>query len=166
MTDKNLVSALRKVEFLEDFEDDFVEMIASVTDLLQFEEGEVIFREGDAADYIYLVASGSVSLEICAPALGCRRILTIEAGNLLGWSPVLGQSRITSTARTLAPTQAYRIQADQLLSLCEQNTRFGYVFMRRVALGLAKRLSAARLQLLDVFGTEASAHEQPDSELA
>lgn len=163
MTEKNLVSALKEVEFLEGLEDEFIEMVASLAEPIEFENGKVIFREGDAADCVYLIGSGSVSLEVCAPAIGCRRILTIGAGNLLGWSPVLGQSRLTSTARTLAPTQAYRIKASQILALCEHNPRFGYVFMRRVAIGLAKRLSAARLQLLNVFGSEATASKQPGS---
>jgi hypothetical protein len=42
------------------------------------------------------------------------------------------------------------------ISLCESDPRLGYELMRRTALALSKRLSAARLQLLDVFGAEAA----------
>ena len=42
--------------------------------------------------------------------------------------------------------------ASQLASICEHNPRFGYEFMKRTALALATRLSATRLQLLDIFG--------------
>ena len=42
--------------------------------------------------------------------------------------------------------------AGQIVTMCEHDPRFGYVFMRRAALALAKRLSATRMQLLDVFG--------------
>ena len=163
MADKKLVDGLKEIEFLEGFDEEFVEMIASIAEPVDFDAGKVIFREGDLADCVYLIASGSVSMEVCAPALGCRRILTMEAGNLLGWSPVLGQSRFTATTRTLSPTRAFRISSSQILTLCEHNPRFGLEFMRRVALGMAKRLRAARLQLLDVFGAESSTKEQAGS---
>jgi hypothetical protein len=46
------------------------------------------------------------------------------------------------------------INGGQIVTLCEHNPRFGYIFMRRAALAISKRLSATRMQLLDVFGTE------------
>ena len=160
MTDSNLVDTLRDIDFLEGFDDEYLEMIATVAEPVDFDSAKVIFREGDVAEHVYLIASGSVSLEICAPAIGCRRILTIDEGNLLGWSAVLGHSRLTATARTLSPTKALRINTSQILTLCEHNPRFGYQFMRRVGHGLAKRLKAARLQLLNVFGSESTVGEQ------
>jgi len=160
MSDVILVDVLREVGFLRGIADEYLEKIASVAQLAEFEGTHVIFREGDPAEDIYLITDGSVSLEICAPGIGCRRILTVGKGELLGWSPVLGHSRVTATARTLVATRAIRISGRQMLTLCEHNPRFGYEFMRRAALALAKRLSAARLQLLDVYGTESPAIEQ------
>ena len=164
MADQGLIDELRNIEFLEGIEDEYVEMLATVSQRVRYDEGALIFREGDPADSVFLISSGSVSLEVCAPALGCRRILTIEAGNLLGWSPVLGQARFTSTARALCATEAYKANASQILLLCEHDPRFGFAFMRRVALGLAKRLRAARLQVLDVFGGETSVGAQATRE--
>ena len=160
MTGKNLVDVLRSIEFLDGIADEHLEKLASVAEMVEYEEGKQIFREGEPAEQVYLLTSGSVSLEVCAPGIGCRRILTVDQGEMLGWSPVLQQPRLTATARTLAPTQAVRISANQILTLCEHNPRFGYEFMRRVALALAKRLKAARLQLLDVYGAESQATEQ------
>jgi CRP-like cAMP-binding protein len=80
--------------------------------------------------------------------------MTVGAGDLLGISPVLGQTRMTATARTVAPTQALQLNVGQILTLCEHNPRFGYEFMRRAALAVAKRLNATRLQLIDVFGAQ------------
>lgn len=160
MIDKSLIDALQSIEFLDGIGADHLENLASVAELVEYEEGKQIFREGEPAEQVYFVTSGSVSLEVCAPGVGCRRILTVDQGQMLGWSPVLQQARLTATARTLAPTQAIRISAGQILTLCEHNSRFGFEFMRRVALALAQRLRAARLQLLDVYGVDAPAPEQ------
>jgi CRP-like cAMP-binding protein len=69
-----------------------------------------------------------VSLEICAPGVGCRRILTVAAGELLGWSPVLGQEYMTASARALTPTKVVAADAREILAICDQNPRFGYEF--------------------------------------
>ena len=156
MTDKSLIDALRMIDFLDGIADEHLEQMAAVAEMVEFEEGREIFREGQPADEVYLLTSGSVSLEICAPGVGCRRILTVSQGELLGWSPVLQQPRLTATARTLTPTQAIKISSSQILTLCEHNPRFGFEFMGRVALALSKRVKAARLQLLDVYGAESA----------
>ena len=156
MTGNNLVEALRKIDFLEGFAEEHLEKMASVGEMVEFEEGIEVFRQGQPANEVYLLTSGSVSLEICAPGVGCRRILTVSQGELLGWSPVLQQPRLTATARTLTPIQAIKISSSQILTLCEHNPRFGFEFMGRVALALSKRVKAARLQLLDVYGAESA----------
>lgn len=152
MNKQSLLNTLREMRFLYDVEDQYLEQIAAVARLVEFPVGKVIFREGEPFRQIYLIESGSVSLEIAAPGVGPRRIHTVSQGELLGWSPVLEQARITATARTLCPTTAVEINAGQMITLCEHNPRFGYEFMRRVALALARRLHATRLQLLDIYG--------------
>ncbi len=159
MSDASLVDALRGVRFLEGIADQYLVQLASLAQLVEFREGQQIFREGDPAEKVYLVISGSVALEVCAPGVGCRRVLTVGSGEFLGWSPVLRQPRLTATARTLADTQVACLEASAVLALCEDQPPFGYEFMRRVALALAKRLRAARMQVLDIYGAESSAGE-------
>ncbi len=159
MATPDLLAQLRDVEFLQGFADDLLGKMAEMSRLVDFPSGAVIFREGEPATKVYLVTSGNVSIEICAPGVGCRRILTIGSGELLGWSPMLGQSQLTATARALADTSAIEINAGQLLTICEHNSRFGYELMVRAAGALSKRLNATRLQLVDVYGSQ-----MPDSE--
>ncbi len=154
MSETDVRTALRESEFMRGFPDVQLDKMVTIASLVIFREGDLVFKEGELAADVYVVVSGSVALEICGPATGCRRILTVGKGDLLGWSPVLEQKRLTATARTLHETEAVRINASQLLTLFEHDPRFGFEFMRRAALALAKRLSATRLQLLNVYGSE------------
>jgi CRP/FNR family transcriptional regulator, cyclic AMP receptor protein len=70
----------------------------------------------------------------------------------LAWSALLDQSRLTATARAMEPTQLVQIDATQLLAICERDPRFACEIMRRAMLAMATRLSATRMQLLDVYG--------------
>ncbi|MCA9184059.1 MAG: Crp/Fnr family transcriptional regulator [Pirellulaceae bacterium] len=160
MTEKTTFEILRELEFLTGIADEYLQKIAALATLESHDANVTVFREGDPASNIYLVIEGKISLEICAAGIGCRQILTVSQGDLLGWSPVLEQSRLTATARTLTPTQLLRIPGSQIVTLCEHNPRFGYEFMRRAAIALAKRLTAARVQLLDVYGPGSGNQQQ------
>ena len=92
----SLVETLRDVDFLQGINDEHLQSIASVARLVDIDESKVIFREGEPATNVFLIANGNVSLEISAPGVGRRRILTVGKGELLGWSPVLEQCRLTA----------------------------------------------------------------------
>ena len=154
MTQLNVADTLRGIQFLRDLSPELIDQLAGVAQVVEFPAGAVIFRQGEVASTLYLVVDGNVSLEVCAPGVGCKRILTVGPGELLGWSPVLEQGRLTATARSISATQTVAFSGPQILAICEQNPRFGFEFMKRAALALAKRLNATRLQLLDVFGTQ------------
>jgi CRP-like cAMP-binding protein len=159
MAASDILHLLRDNDFLHGISEDALRQIGAVSREVNFAKGSVIFREGDPATKMYLVVKGNVSVEICAPGVGCRRIMTVGDGELLGWSPVLEQSQLTATARALAPTSAIEINASQILAICEHDPRFGFELMRRAARALAKRLNATRLQLMNVYGSQ-----MPESE--
>jgi CRP-like cAMP-binding protein len=149
-----LVDTLREIHFLHDIGQIRLEQIAKIARLRDFKHGDVVFRQGDPAQHVYLVARGNVSLEICAAGTGCRPILTLGPGELLGWSSVLEQTCYTARARVLEPTRVVEINVAQLLTMFNHDPQFGYELMHRTALALAKRLSATRMQLLNVYGDQ------------
>ncbi|MFO0891174.1 MAG: Crp/Fnr family transcriptional regulator [Isosphaeraceae bacterium] len=146
-----LLAVLREIHFLHDFPDAYLEPLASIASLRRYAPGTLVFREGQKESNLHLIVDGAVSLEFCTPGLGCKRLQTVGGGELLGWSPLLGLGEMSATARVLRPTTLLVVDARQLLALCEHNPRFGYELMKRTALALSQRLSATRLQLLDVY---------------
>jgi CRP/FNR family cyclic AMP-dependent transcriptional regulator len=154
MTEPSLLETLRRSRFLEGVGPEELSQLATVARLADYRPGALIFREGEPLAHIFVVAEGSVSLEICLPGQGCKRIQTIGPGELLGWSPILDQTPMTATARALAPTRLIALNASQVLALCSHKPTFGFVLMRQTARALAARLNATRLQLLDVYRNE------------
>lgn len=152
MNKQMLIENLREVRFLHDVEREHLERIAEVAKLVRFDNNEVIFRDGDQAESVYFIVRGGVLLEMCAPGIGCKRILTLGPGDLLGWSALLERTRVTATARTIDDTRLIKVHAGLLLTLCDHNPRFGYEIMHRTSLSLAKRLHITRMQLLDLYG--------------
>lgn len=154
MTEQETLAELRRTACLTNAAEADLNQLVDFARRVALAANTIVFHEGDAANELFLIVRGSVALEICAPGIGCRRIATVDPGELLGWSPVLDNLYLTATARTIAPTEMIALPKADVLALCERSPRFGYVFMKGVAATLARRLSAARLQLLNVFGNE------------
>ncbi len=129
--------------------------LAAIARVVDHPSGTVLFREGDPAVGIHIVAGGQVALQMSVPARGVVRLLTVGRGELLGWSGVVGWAQSTATARTLAPTRLISFAAVDVAELCERNHEVGYRLMQRLAWAVAKRLTATRLQLLDLYSHEA-----------
>lgn len=119
---------------------------------VEFSPGEVIFHQGAEHDLLYLLCSGRVGLDMYVPARGGQRILTLSRGELLAWSALLSNDRhMTATATALEQVRAIAIHAPQLKALCEREHEVGYRVMQWLSGALAHRLTATRLQLLDLY---------------
>jgi CRP/FNR family transcriptional regulator, cyclic AMP receptor protein len=149
-----MIDALREARFLHDIDNEHLLQIADVTRMRDVEPGQVLFREGEVPQDVYLILSGHVALDINTLHGGSRRILAVGPGEILGWSALLEQTQMTATATTIAPSTVAQINTARLLEICKHNPRFGYELLRRTSLALAARLSATRLQLLDSFGSQ------------
>jgi CRP-like cAMP-binding protein len=148
-----LLATLQGVQFLRSIPRDSLEQLAAESQLCDFEDHEVIFREHEPADSVYLVVFGEVCLELCTTRLGCRRVLSVGAGELLGRSAILENPNLTATARAVHTTRLVQIDAKGLLELCERDPQFGYEFTRRALQVQSDRLMKAWKQMLDIYAS-------------
>jgi CRP/FNR family cyclic AMP-dependent transcriptional regulator len=140
-----------------DLSDEHVKVIAGVSSVRPFQEGQEIFHEGDPRDFLYIVLEGRVALEMHIPSHGRLRILTVEPQEVFGWSSVSDvASKRTVTARVVAPAKLLAIDAGRLKQECEKDPVLGYAVMHHVANVIAGRLLVTRLQLLDMFSQPSS----------
>lgn len=152
MTDKTVSDQLRESSFFSDLPEEQLQNLVSIAREKEYRARQELFHEHEPAKDVYLITSGKVALVICEAGLGCRQIMEVETGDLMGWSPLLDLPRLSDTARTLTPVTAIAIDGGKLLEMCEANPHFGYQFMRRTAKVLSERLHAVRWQLVDVHG--------------
>ncbi len=142
---------LRQIDFLQGICNESLARLTAAAQVAEFPPKTTIFRQGEPATDTFFVISGMAVLEICAPGVGCQQIGTVSQGELLGWSPVLSHKQLFATARTIDELVAFQIPGSVIHKLCDEDPQFGYQFMLRTAQTLAARLSAARMQLLDIY---------------
>ena len=114
----------------------------------QFQEGDIIFREGDPANTLYLIEDGQVQLDTTSAGSGTTTIQTLGAGDVLGWSWLFPPFAWHFRAQATQPTRAICCDGGHLLVQAEENPTFGYDVMRRISQLVIHRLQATRKKLI------------------
>ena len=74
---KTLEELLGEHPFFQGMDKSHLGLIADCASNVVFEESEQIFKEGDTADFFYIVRQGRVSLEAVVPRRGPVNILSV-----------------------------------------------------------------------------------------
>ena len=141
--------------FSSTFEVRYFQRLVRCAQLLDAEQGEYLWRQGDPAERLFLLCEGAVSLEISLPHLGPVRIETINAREIVGsaWEPT---SRWPFDARAIEPVKAAVLDMASIRRLSDGDPAFGYEFLKRVTPVVARRLQSARLRRFeDMTGSAA-----------
>ncbi|WP_339730723.1 cyclic nucleotide-binding domain-containing protein [uncultured Gimesia sp.] len=153
---QQLQQILKELRFTAGLSEEDQKKLAEISRSQDFPKHATIFSEGCDHNDVYVIRSGRVEICMSIPARGCLPVLTLEAGDLVGWSSVLQQGEMTATVVAVDDTQTIAIDAARLRTLCEDDHDIGYQMMRRIAMALSQRLVASRLQVLDMFGDASS----------
>lgn len=151
---QQLQQILMELRFTAGLSEEEQQKLARISRAQDFPKGTTIFTEGSAHKDIYVIRTGRVEICMSIPARGCLPVLTLESGDLVGWSSILKLGEMTATVVALEDIQTIAIDAASLRTLCDQDHDIGYQIMHRIATALSQRLVASRLQVLDLFGLE------------
>jgi CRP/FNR family cyclic AMP-dependent transcriptional regulator len=149
---KTLEALLAEHPFFEDLERKYLQIIAGCASNVVFQEGEQIFKEGDDADYFYVIRHGKVALEVFVRRKGPVNFLSVEDGDVIGWSWMFPPYKWHFDARAMELTRAAAFDARCLRGKFDDDPRLGFELMKRFASVMLDRLNISRLQLLDIYG--------------
>ena len=102
-------------------------------DAHQIEAGSVIFREGEAADQLFVIKSGEVRIQI-----GNRTTTELSAGDIFGEMALIDNEPRSATAVAMTDVELVPVSEKQFLFLVSQTPYFALKVMRV----LARRLRA------------------------
>ena len=137
--------------FLIGLDSRFLALIAENAREVEFQPNDIVFREGDSANCLYLIQSGKVVLESNTGPNKRTPIQEVQSGDALGWSWLFPPFAWHFQARALTPTRMIACDGGHLLVACEENHDFGYELMSRVAQVVIQRTQAAQ-KTLSAFG--------------
>lgn len=122
----------------------------------EFEDGEVIFREGEDTRQMYIVQKGAVVISKSSPE-GNVELATLHRGDFLGEMSLLESLPRNANAHAKGKTRLYVIQPGGFLLKIRRDPTFAFELMqalsgriRRTNEKLVKQLKQSNLQAADI----------------
>jgi signal transduction histidine kinase len=98
---------------------DVLKKIAPKIGLRRMQPGEIIFREGDPGDSLYLVGEGSVKISRPAPVGEHEIVGYVDPGNFFGATALLAGEPRSATAVAVAPTLIGAVKEETFQQILE-----------------------------------------------
>ena len=142
---------LSHTRFASDMPPDVCRRLAAIAEVADLPVGAQVVREGELCPALGVVIEGRIALRLNVPGMGPQTILTLDDGDLFGWSAILPGSPATSTCTALVPTRAILFERERLNAALVADCELASAVYQRVLAAAARRLSATRIQLLDLY---------------
>ena len=106
-----------------------------------------IFEQGEPASYLYLLIKGEVIIRFKPYDTPPITLTRLRAGDVFGWSAVLGSTHYTSSLVSETEIETIRIRGSHLLALVRDHPETGKIIMDRLANVVSSRWKNARTQV-------------------
>ena len=112
-----------------------------------YRDNEIIFSQGDTADAVFYVQSGTVKLTAAATRRKKAIIGVLLRGSFFGEGCLGGQSLRMYTARSIGPSNIMRLEKEITIRTIQRDPRFAALFMAY----LISRVIRVEEDLVDQF---------------
>ena len=112
-----------------------------------------IFEQGEPATYLYMLIKGDVLIRFKPYDTPPITLTRLRAGDVFGWSAVLGSTHYTSSLVSETPVETIRIRGSHLLMLVREHPETGTIIMDRFANVVSSRWKNARMQVQSLLNS-------------
>jgi CRP-like cAMP-binding protein len=122
--------------------DEQLQQLSAIFELHEYQQGEVLFTQGDQGGHLYLVKEGFVEVIATQPdEPQGRTIVNLGQGQSVGEMAFIDHGTRSATVRAAAGgTIVASVSRQSLDALCEEDTSIGYRIMRNIAADLSFRI--------------------------
>ena len=143
-------SSLASFPLFKDVSPAVLDKISAISEESTFKIGQTIFREGERADKLHFLISGSIALRvnIMTKPESVTVSFVAKSYECFGWSGLVSPHYYTASAICEEDCKVMTISGDGLLQILSNNTDAGFMVMHRIANLVSDRLRNSRLALL------------------
>ncbi|TVQ38340.1 MAG: cyclic nucleotide-binding domain-containing protein [Wenzhouxiangella sp.] len=140
---------LAEHELFSGLDDQQLAFLAANGEEKHFDDGEIVSRQGQAADRFYIVLEGGLTVQVPAIAGPTLEVTRLSVDQVLGWSWLIEPYRWHFNALATGRTRALEFDGKAILARCEEDSAFGYALFKRFSALMGKRLEAAQRKMMD-----------------
>jgi len=139
---------LKQIIMLGYLTDEMLDQLIPITDLLLFDDKEVIFRQGDKAERFYMLQQGKVLLEQRITDKITVSLSAIKPGFSFGWSAMLNEKLYASDAICTEPCKVFSFRENKIKELFENNHSLGFIMSQRLLRIIKNRYDIQKEQFI------------------
>jgi CRP/FNR family cyclic AMP-dependent transcriptional regulator len=127
--------------------EEHLKLLERLFERYSFRSGTVVVKQGEPADFLYLVISGKAQVSFKPYDGSPITISHVGKDSLFGWSAVVGSQTYTSSVTAIDDLETYRIRGSRLRNLCIQYPEAGRDILERLAGAVSSRWKNAQEQV-------------------
>jgi small-conductance mechanosensitive channel len=140
--ERELIYELRKVDFLRELDDASLRLLLSSVQVHEFGAGEVLMRQGEAGETMYIIRHGHVEVIAHGAAGSDRHLATMGSSQVIGEAALFTGEARTATIRALDDVEVIEISRDGLTRLFKQSPNTAKAISEIVSTRLSERQAA------------------------
>lgn len=152
MTLQRDVEALRAIPLFAKIEPARLKLLAFTSEHVEYDEGEIICRQGEPGDAAYILLEGSADVLVDTPK-GPIKVAALGKNDIVGEIAILCDVPRTATVVAAGRLQTLRIAKDGFFNLVTQFPQVGVEIMHELASRLhhtTQRLTQVSLKLAEL----------------
>lgn len=138
----NKKAALKSLGILAGLTEDQFDSLVGCTDEVKCSKGARLFQVGQAANQVYFLLEGklSVQVQLSSRPETVSLVVLAQSGQLVGWSGMFEGAHYTATAVCVENSTLLAIDGKQFTAVIEQNPSTGFDVMRRISFVISERI--------------------------
>ena len=117
----------------------FLKQTMAIAEKVSFEKGVTVLKEGEPADYFFILIEGQISL--LSGDIDKIVYQTSDRGEMFGCSSLIGQDTYFLTARCDEPSFALRIDRRKMEKILTDDTDNGFLFFKQLLKAVGNRMA-------------------------
>lgn len=156
--DTQIISFLKEFNLFKDLDAHEIDKICSVGKIIEKDSNEIIFREGEEGEEIFIILSGEVEVSQSLKFKKAEEDLEIrdkiltklnaEQKIFFGEVALLGVNKRTATCITKTPCKFMVLEREKVSQILSEDYNLAYRFMKNIAGVLMDRLQKANMDVV------------------
>lgn len=148
---ETVISSLGGIPLFSDLDQAELSEIVRIMLVLRFQDGEVVFREGDPGDAWYVIFEGHAEVWKAMPSGPPRRLSVLDMGDCFGEIAILDGSARSASVSASGPLTVFRFRRVAFDELLDQGSLAAHKLVGAMARQLARRHRSITHQLTELM---------------
>ncbi len=141
---------LNRFKLFSGLENSELAMIAELCHERTVEDGKICFKQGNQSTNLHFCLKGKVDMFVwISEPWGLEiKVHTATEGDIFGWSALFYPYTYSTSAKCDGQVEELYIKGAELMQICEQYPRIGFILLRNLSATISGRLTEYRKELV------------------